>query len=98
MPSTGFNTTVVPACVDAKQKSRMVTAVVVIDVTPAAAPQKIVALVVATSQAQSGQAGLNVTVVPAVPPLIPWLLVIGFVVVILVALTPSRLFHRRRTT
>jgi hypothetical protein len=76
-PTSGFVTTFQPPC--ARFHSSRATSVLTIEATPAAAPQNFTSLVVARFNNQTVQADLQVIVVPAISPWIPWSLVLAFV-------------------
>jgi uncharacterized membrane protein len=84
-PTSGFITTITPECVDLQAHETFVASLNV-TATPAAAPQNLTALIVASSGSLSTQAFLSVTVVPAISPLIPWAMILAFVGVITITM------------
>jgi len=82
-PSSGFVTSFNPACSNSQQGFRTVLTV---EVTPAAAPQTVTAYVIATSNSQTAQAVVTLTVEPAMAPWIPWLGLILFFAVLGIAI------------
>ena len=83
-PSTGFTLTFLPQC--AYSQAGVAGAQLIVQVTPAAAPQNFTALILATLGNQTASAPLTITVVPAIPAWIPWLGVLVFFLVIGAAL------------
>jgi len=83
-PSSGFALTFLPPCISTGLA--VVTAQLTVEATPAAAPQNFTALVLATFGNETVSAPLTITVVPAIPAWIPWLGVLVFVLVMVVAL------------
>jgi len=83
-PSTGFTLTFLPQC--AYSQDGVASAQLIVQVTPAAAPQNFTALILATLGNQTASAPLTITVVPAIPAWIPWLGVLVFFLVIGAAL------------
>jgi hypothetical protein len=57
-----------------------------VEATPAAAPQNFTAAILATSGNQTVSAPLTITVIPAISPWIPWLGILLFFLVIGLAL------------
>lgn len=82
-PDSGFELTFVPQCATMQS---VVSAQLIVEATPAAAPQNFTALVLATLGNQTASTPLTVTVVPAIPPWIPWLGILLFFLVIGAAL------------
>jgi len=83
-PSSGFTLTFLPPCTSTGLS--VVSAQLTVEATPAAAPQNFIALVLATSGNETISAPLTITVVPAIPAWIPWLGILVFVLVMVVAL------------
>jgi hypothetical protein len=83
-PSTGFTLSFLPQC--ALVHGGAASGQLIVEVTPAAAPQNFTALIVATFGNQTASAPLTITVVPAIAPWIPWLGIIVFIFVIAAAL------------
>jgi len=83
-PSSGFALTFLPPCISTGLG--VVTAQLTVEATPAAAPQNFTALVLATLGNETVSAPLTITVVPAIPAWIPWLGVLVFVLVMVIAL------------
>jgi hypothetical protein len=83
-PSSGFTLTFVPQC--AAMQQPMVDAQLVVEATPAAAPQNFTALIQASLSNQTASTPLTITVVPAIPAWIPWLGIALFFLVIGAAL------------
>jgi hypothetical protein len=83
-PSSGFTLTFIPQC--ALVQKGVGTAQLIVEATPAAAPQNFTALIVATLGNQTASTPLTITVVPAIPAWIPWLGILVFVLVIGAAL------------
>ena len=84
-PSTGFITSISPQCVTL-QPLESVNAALNVTATPAAAPQNVTALIVASGGTFAAQAFLQVTVILAMSPLIPWSMIGVFVVILGVSL------------
>jgi len=80
-PATGFITSITPQCTTL-QSFETINASLNVTATPAAAPQNVTALIVATGGALSVQAFLLVTVVPAISPWIPWSMIGVFVTIL----------------
>lgn len=89
-PSSGFTLTFLPQC--ALAQKGVASAQLIVEATPAAAPQNFTALILATVGNQTVSAPLTITVVPAIPAWIPWLGILVFFLVIGAALfvKPSR--------
>ena len=83
-PSSGFTLTFLPQC--ARSQEGVASAQLIIQVTPAAAPQNFTALILATLGNQTASAPLTITVVPAISAWIPWLGILVFFLVIGAAL------------
>jgi hypothetical protein len=83
-PSSGFILTFLPQCLVTQTASS--SAALIVEATPAAAPQNFTALIVATIGNQTASTPLTVTVVPAISPWIPWLGILLFFLVIGAAL------------
>ena len=84
-PSTGFITSITPECT-ALQPFENFTAMLNVTATPAAAPQNVTALIVASGGTLSVQAFLLVTVVPAISAWIPWSMIGVFVAILCLSL------------
>lgn len=82
-PSSGFTLTFLPECAALQP---MTTAQVIVEATPAAAPQNFTALIVASVANETASTPLTVTVIPAIPAWIPWLGILLFFLVIGAAL------------
>jgi len=96
-PSSGFRTSFLPECVISDPG--IVTTALIVEATPAAAPQTFTAFVIARSGLQTAQATLNVTVEPAFPPWVVWAGLLLFLSVLGMAIArPRRLFRRSRQT
>jgi hypothetical protein len=74
-PSSGFRTSFNPTCSDT---SHGYSTILVVEATPAAAPQTVEGYVIASSASQTAQAVFNLSVEPAMPAWIPWLGLILF--------------------
>jgi len=83
-PSSGFTLTFLPPCTSTGLG--VVKAQLTVEATPAAAPQNFTALILAIQGNQTVSAPLTITVVPAIPAWIPWLGLLVFVLVMVVAL------------
>ena len=83
-PSSGFVLTFLPQC--ATMQQRILSARLIVEATPAAAPQNFTALILASVGNQSASTPLTITVVPAIPAWIPWLGILVFFLVIGAAL------------
>ena len=83
-PDSGFVLAFIPQCVVTREGPS--TAELVVEATPAAAPQNFTALILAGIGNQTASAPLTVTVVPAIPPWIPWMGILLFFLVIGAAL------------
>jgi len=83
-PSSGFTIMFHPQCEPAQQG--VTGAQLIVEATPAAAPQNFTALILATLGNQTASAPLTITVVPAIPAWIPWLGILVFFIVISAAL------------
>jgi hypothetical protein len=78
-PDSGFRTSFLPEC--ATSQLNRISAMLTVEVTPAAAPQSFTAFVIARSQGQTFQTSLDITVEPAFPPWIAWAGLILFLLV-----------------
>jgi len=94
-PSSGFNVTFLPTCFSLSQTKVM--SVLIVEATPAAAPQNFTAAILATSGNQTVSAPLTITVVPAISPWIPWAGILLFFVVIGLALFVGPRRSKKRT-
>jgi hypothetical protein len=83
-PSSGFILIFHPQCTPLGQGET--GGQLIVEATPAAAPQNFTAAILATLGNQTASAPLAITVVPAIPAWIPWLGIILFFLVIGVAL------------
>jgi hypothetical protein len=83
-PSSGFIVIFLPQC--AVTQEGPTNTELIVEATPAAAPQNFTAQIEATIGNQSTSAPLTVTVVPAISPWIPWLGIFLFFLVIGAAL------------
>jgi len=83
-PSSGFVLTFLPQC--AMMQQRILNARLMVEATPAAAPQNFTALILASLGNETASTPLTVTVVPAIPAWIPWLGIVVFFLVIGAAL------------
>jgi len=84
-PDSGFMLTFLPQC--ALVHEAMANAQLVVEATPAAAPQNFTATILATLGNQTASTSLTITVIPAIPAWIPWLGILLFFIVIGLALT-----------
>jgi hypothetical protein len=82
-PASGFRTSFTLECSDSQHRF---STVLTVEVTPAAAPQSVTAYVVASSGNQTAQAVLSVSVEPAMPAWIPWLGLLLFFSILVVAI------------
>ena len=83
-PSSGFNLTFLPVCTPLTQQTTRT--MLIVEATPAAAPQNFTAAILATSGNQIAMAPLTITVIPAISPWIPWAGILLFFLVIGLAL------------
>jgi hypothetical protein len=67
-------------------QQRILNARLMVEATPAAAPQNFTALILASLGNETASTPLTVTVVPAIPAWIPWLGIVVFFLVIGAAL------------
>ncbi len=86
-PTSGFVTTFDPPCVTSDSSNH---AVLIVEATPAAAPQSFTAYVVATGGNWTERAPINITVEPAMPAWIPWSIILVFVLVLLIPVIIKR--------
>ncbi len=84
-PDSGFSLTFLPQCAQVQQP--MTSARLIVEATPAAAPQNFTATILATIGNLTASAPLTITVIPAIPAWIPWLGILLFFLVIGLALT-----------
>jgi hypothetical protein len=84
-PNSGFTLTFLPQCAQVQQP--MTSAQLIVEATPAAAPQNFTATILATLENQTASTSLTITVIPAIPAWIPWLGILLFFLVIGLALT-----------
>ncbi|MGO9644765.1 MAG: hypothetical protein ACLPY5_08475 [Candidatus Bathyarchaeia archaeon] len=94
-PATGFITSITPECT-ALQPFETMTASLNVTATPAAAPQNVTALIVASGGTLAVQAFLLVTVVPAIPAWIPWSMIAVFIAILGLSLFYGNKRKRRR--
>ena len=80
LPASGFITSMDPECVSS-EPSKAVNSTLIVEATPAAAPQSFSVFVVASSATWSERAQLGITVVPALPAWIPWTMIVAFILV-----------------
>jgi len=85
-PTSGFITAFTPSCVNSESS----LALLMVEATPAAAPQSFTAYVVASAGNWSQRVPINVTVEPAMPAWIPWSIILVFVLVLLIPLIVKR--------
>jgi hypothetical protein len=83
-PSSGFTLTFIPQC--ALMQQGVAGGQLIVEATPAAAPQNFTALILASLGNQTASTPLTITVVPAIPTWIPWLGILLFFLVIGAAL------------
>jgi len=83
-PSSGFNLTFLPVCTALTQQTTR--SLLIVEATPAAAPQNFTAAILAISGNESASAYLTITVIPAISPWIPWAGILLFFLVIGLAL------------
>ena len=83
-PDSGFTLTFLPQCAQVQQA--MTSAQLIVEATPAAAPQNFTATILATLGNQTASTSLTITVIPAIPAWIPWLGIVLFFIVIGLAL------------
>jgi hypothetical protein len=83
-PNSGFTLTFLPQC--AMMQQSVARAQLIVEATPAAAPQNFTALILASLGNETVSAPLTITVVPAIPAWIPWLGIVLFFLVIGTAL------------
>jgi hypothetical protein len=83
-PTSGFVLTFLPQC--AITQGTTTNTQLILEVTPAAAPQNFTAFILANIGNQTSSTPLTVTVVPAIPAWIPWLGIVAFCLVIGAAL------------
>jgi len=83
-PSSGFNLTFLPECISIQQSTTKTA--LIVEATPAAAPQNFTAAILATSGNETASTPLTITVIPAISPWIPWLGILLFFAVIGLAL------------
>ena len=83
-PSSGFNLTFLPVCTPLTQQTTRT--LLIVEATPAAAPQNFTAAILAISGNETASASLTITVIPAISPWIPWAGILLFFLVIGLAL------------
>ena len=84
-PNSGFTLTFLPQCTQIQQPET--TAQLIVEATPAAAPQNFTANIIASLGNITASTPLIITVIPAIPAWIPWLGIVLFFLVIGLALT-----------
>ena len=84
-PASGFTLTFLPQCTQIEQPET--TAQLIVEATPAAAPQNFTASILASLSNITASTPLIITVIPAIPAWIPWLGIVLFFLVIVLALT-----------
>jgi hypothetical protein len=82
-PDSGFTLTFLPQCT---QVQPVTATSLIVEATPAAAPQNFTATILATVGNRTASTPLTITVVPAIPAWIPWLGILLFFFVIGLAL------------
>ena len=82
LPASGFITSMDPECVSS-EPSKAINSTLIVEATPAAAPQSFSAFVVASSATWNERAQLGITVVPALPAWIPWTMIVAFILVLM---------------
>jgi hypothetical protein len=92
-PTSGFVTTFVPPCTGVQSSNQ--SALLTVEVTPAAAPQSFTAYVVATSGNWTGKVPISITVEPAMPAWIPWSIILVFVLILVIPLLIKDKLGRR---
>lgn len=91
-PSSGFVTSINPPCETAPFHGSAIS-VLIVEATPAAAPQNFNASVIATGGSWTSQVPLSVTVIPAMPAWIPWSIILVFLLIVIIPV----LIRRKRT-
>jgi hypothetical protein len=84
-PDSGFSVSFLPEC--ATSQSNRIAAILTVEVTAAAAPQRFTAFLIARGEGRTGQATLDVTVEPAFPPWIAWVGILLFLLILGMAIT-----------
>jgi hypothetical protein len=79
-PTSGFRTSITPLCSSSARGA--IGTILTVEVTPAAAPQTVIAYVIAIGGNQTAQAVLTVSVEPAMPGWVPWLGLLLFFVLL----------------
>jgi hypothetical protein len=79
-PDSGFSASFLPEC--ATSQSNRIAAILTVEVTAAAAPQRFTAFIIARSESQTAQTTLDVTVEAAFPPWITWVGLLLFLLVL----------------
>jgi hypothetical protein len=92
-PDSGFVLTFLPQCSTLTVGS--LGALLTVEATAAAAPQNFTAMILAITGNETGQAALNVAVVPGIPTWVPWLIIVTFILLLLVAalVQPAKLLR-----
>lgn len=95
-PSSGFITSVDPACTTSQ--SDLAVSTLTVEATPAAAPQSFIASVVASNGNWTQTVPINITVEPAMPAWIPWSIILVFILIFVIPLTvkAKKTQHPRR--
>ena len=97
-PTSGFVTTLEPRCWNI-QPGRSTTSILIVEATPAAAPQSFTAFVVATGANWTTRTSISITVEPAMPAWIPWSIILAFLLLLVspILIKTQRAKPRRRT-
>jgi hypothetical protein len=96
-PDSGFVLTFLPQCT--LLTSGFMRASLIVEATPAAAPQSFTATILAITGNRTAQAPLAITVVPGIPPWVPWLIIVVFVLGLgLAVLLPSKISRKARNS
>jgi hypothetical protein len=94
-PDSGFILTFQPQCT--MLTLGFLRASLSVEATAAAAPQSFTAIILAITGNQTAQAPLTMTVVPGIPPWVPWLIILVFVLGLSLAVVlPSKLSRKAR--
>jgi len=94
-PTSGFITSILPEC--ANSPSGRILAVLRVEATPAAAPQRFTAFVVASNGNWTTRTMLNITVEPGMPAWIPWSIILAFALILTIPLVVKTKETKRRT-
>jgi hypothetical protein len=95
-PTSGFVTSIVPACMSSQ--SGETVSILRVEATPAAAPQRFTAFVVATDENWTARVPIVITVEPAMPAWIPWSIILIFILILIIPLVikTKKTPHRTR--